>query len=431
MEFKNDTFTILNYQGSKKQLLEFIFDNIVKINPPNKAILDIFAGSGVVSYGLKRYFNIYSNDAEYYSYLINKALLGNNKLNESTKETFINAYNKNLNNLYSIFSETILAEEKFILQKNIQNLKILYEEFPLIWKDNFSLQINDISINNIENLRLYKNEIPYILFTLYYSTTYFRIKQAIELDSIRYAIEQISDDDKYKYFSALFYTMKEIVFSKDGHMAQPLDIDKNSTKMIKLYHKDTLNILFSKLQEFESNDYIETNHENKVYNYNFKELLKIDDIKKNIGTIYADPPYTDMQYSRYYHLLNVIAKYEYPDFSIVRGSITKGLYTEGRYQSDLSKRGKAILELKNIIKFSFENNQNIVISFAYPKNTEEQATNRYVFSIDELIQAVTEQYGEANTDVKKIDYSHANNRNSQAKSVYEYLVIGKRSLENE
>lgn len=45
---------------------------------------------------------------------------------------------------------------------------------------------------------------------------------------------------------------------------------------------------------------------------NFEDLLKQDDIKNNVSFIYADPPYTDMQYSRYYHLLNIVAKYDYP-----------------------------------------------------------------------------------------------------------------------
>ncbi|WP_239508159.1 DNA adenine methylase, partial [Proteus mirabilis] len=28
--------------------------------------------------------------------------------------------------------------------------------------------------------------------------------------------------------------------------------------------------------------------------------------------VYADPPYTSVQYSRYYHVLNVLTDYDYP-----------------------------------------------------------------------------------------------------------------------
>ena len=72
-----------------------------------------------------------------------------------------------------------------------------------------------------------------------------------------------------------------------------------------------------------------------VFNLNFEDLLD-QKIFSNVGLVYADPPYTDMQYSRYYHLLNVAAKYEYPKLTITKNGYTKGLYTEGRYQSKLS-----------------------------------------------------------------------------------------------
>lgn len=77
----------------------------------------------------------------------------------------------------------------------------------------------------------------------------------------------------------------------------------------------------------------------KVFNQDMSALLKNSEFnQQRIKLIYADPPYTDMQYSRYYHLLNVAAKYDYPEPTISRGKFTKGLYTEGRNQSDLSKK---------------------------------------------------------------------------------------------
>ena len=58
-----------------------------------------------------------------------------------------------------------------------------------------------------------------------------------------------------------------------------------------------------------------------------------------------------MQYSRYYHLLNVAAKYEYPELTVTKNGYTKGLYTEGRYQSKLSQRSSAKQSLENLINF--------------------------------------------------------------------------------
>ena len=58
--FNNDTMTILNYQGSKKQLLDFIYNKSVEYIDENKAFMDIFSGSSAVGYAMKRNFQIYS-----------------------------------------------------------------------------------------------------------------------------------------------------------------------------------------------------------------------------------------------------------------------------------------------------------------------------------------------------------------------------------
>lgn len=65
--FSNDVFTILNYQGSKKNLLNFIYKNTIDVIDEKKAVFDIFAGSCSVGYALKRYYRIFANDSEVYS----------------------------------------------------------------------------------------------------------------------------------------------------------------------------------------------------------------------------------------------------------------------------------------------------------------------------------------------------------------------------
>jgi adenine-specific DNA-methyltransferase len=68
----------LNYIGCKNTLyntlLEVCKDNINDIS--SKTFMDLFAGTGIVGYNMQKYFkNCSSNDLEYYSYIINYALL--------------------------------------------------------------------------------------------------------------------------------------------------------------------------------------------------------------------------------------------------------------------------------------------------------------------------------------------------------------------
>lgn len=113
----------LNYIGSKKTLfnniLEVCQNNIKNMNDKNFA--DLFSGTGTIGYNMNKYCKkIIANDLEYYSYIINYALL---KCKFSTKiQKIIN----NMNNLepidngliYKNFSENENCERMFFTNEN-------------------------------------------------------------------------------------------------------------------------------------------------------------------------------------------------------------------------------------------------------------------------------------------------------------------------
>lgn len=425
--FKNDVLTILNYQGSKKNLLKFIFDNTSNYIDPNKAVLDICSGTCSVGYSMKRDYTIYANDSELYASVIADALLNFDKKIkwEDISNKFNSNYELNSKKLYNIFKDYIDKESKFIESLETKSLINLYKDFPTIWSGK-DFNYCDKKIKTIEDLRKYKSEIPYMLFTTYYSTTYFGIKQSIEIDSIRYAIEFIENKNlKNMLYSSLYFAMKECVFSKDGHMAQPLDIVLNEKKLIKIKSKSIYENFMTKINEFYSDEFVISNKENKVFNLEMKQVIQLDEIKNDVGFIYADPPYTDMQYSRYYHLLNTVTLYDYDDISNNNGKITKGLYRDKRYQSPLSQKSKASQYIKELFEFCSENSINLGFSFAYPRDPENQPTNRYTMDINTIINMAKYSFGENNVEIITEEYQHSNNRNSSTKKVLEYLILCK------
>jgi len=70
---------MMNYIGSKAKLLPFIESSIASIvanESGSKILCDLFAGSGCVgNYYAQKGYTILSNDAEYYSYVLNRATL--------------------------------------------------------------------------------------------------------------------------------------------------------------------------------------------------------------------------------------------------------------------------------------------------------------------------------------------------------------------
>jgi DNA modification methylase len=130
-----------------------------------------------------------------------------------------------------------------------------------------------------------------------------------------------------------------------------------------------------------------------------------------------------MQYSRYYHLLNVAIQYDYPELTKTSRGFTTGLYTEGRFQSDLSKQSKAKSQFELLMKKCTEYNINLALSYAYPQNKKTQATDRYTISIEELIDMAKSTFSPELVKVSQINYNHTNHKNKHNKPVIEYLIL--------
>lgn len=406
-----DMFSVLNYQGSKKNILEFIHQNTSNFLNDDSTILDIFSGSASVGYSFKSKYRVYANDCELYAYIIAKALLNSNYIDfAQVEEEFQSYYYKNFEILKKHYSEYEKEEFKYLTNKDSKALVELYKRVPTVWT-------ND-ALKNV-------NHNCYELFSTYYSTSYFGIKQAMQIDSIRYAIEQYNDDNPiyYAMLTSLYYAMKECVFSKDGHMAQPLDQGKNTERLLKQRNKSIVYYFIFKIKEFSSDLFVNSAFDNQVFNSDFSELLKKEQVQKDVSLIYADPPYTDMQYSRYYHLLNTVTEYCYPELTVKCGLYTKGLYTNNRYQSKLSTKKHSLNTFTNLIDFSKSYKKDLIISFAYPIDTQKQKTNRYVMDVSDLINICKNTFGINNTNVVTQNYFHSNNRNSKPKKVNEYLIL--------
>lgn len=401
--------TILNYQGSKKNLLDFIHENLEPYLSEDKVFFDIFSGTSSVGYSFKRNCNIIANDLELYSYYISKAVLSARITNYvDLKKKIKNEFDKLLKQKMLKLQNTIDNERDLLAKEDIKGIFNLYQNNPTIWNG---------MIQNID-----KNE--YNLFLYYYSGTYFGIEQSVQIDVLRQVIDKYSDEDLVaKMIASVFYALKETVFSKDGHMAQPLNIKKNIKKLLNVRAKNIFKFFIDKLDDFASDEFVQVRDKSEIYNMNFKDLINETNVLDRVDVVYADPPYTDMQYSRYYHILNVFAKYDYPNPTINNGVYTKGLYTENRNQSRLSQKSKSLDDLELLITSCNAKKVILVFSFAYPINPNIQKTDRYVFDVDDLINVCQQHYGQNNVKVVTEQYQHSNNRNKATKSVNEYLII--------
>ena len=69
----------MNYIGSKLSLLEFLYTSISSVVEDRKYVFsDLFAGTGTVGrYWKQKGHQVWANDLQYYSYVLNRHYIGN------------------------------------------------------------------------------------------------------------------------------------------------------------------------------------------------------------------------------------------------------------------------------------------------------------------------------------------------------------------
>ena len=69
----------------------------------------------------------------------------------------------------------------------------------------------------------------------------------------------------------------------------------------------------------------------------------------------------------------------------------------------------------------------MIFSYAYPVDLKNQKSDRYTMSIEELKNLFYKYYGIEHTLILAEPFLHSNNRNKEAKRVFEYLIVGKKN----
>lgn len=341
-----DSIQTIRYMGNKNKLLDFIIPEIEKITTPKSIVCDLMSGTNCIGYALKSRYTIYANDVQKYSECIAKAIIENNSV--------------------------------IISEKSCKG---------------------DLEENYKKNLK----ELKYSFFYKTYADTYFSDLQCKDIDSIRFAIEQINDENKRNlYLTALMSVMCKVQ-STTGHFAQYMP--KDHKRIIPLRNMNVWNEFLSKCEDFKQ--IINNNMNNKSFNLDYKKLIKLEEIK-NVETFYLDSPYSGEQYSRFYHILETVVKYDNPEVSY------KAKYRNDRFMSDFCYKSKVSNEFESIIKYCKNNNSNLVISYS----------NKGVIDCEKLEELCKRYYD--NVEVKTYDYKHSTQGKGN-NELLEYLYILRRS----
>jgi adenine-specific DNA-methyltransferase len=386
---------LMKYMGSKREILEFIISSIQELNIESEWFCDLFSGTSIVGAALRDEFNILSNDIQSYS------------------EVFAKTYFSNLNRIVD-------PEELIVIKRNAI---ILVEEFHTKYPNlNFDYEkVSDFStLQNLENqqqsLFCRTFDIGFHLFVKYYSGTYWSYEQCVWIDSIRAVADEYIDRPEYRnlILSSLIFAMS-YTSQSTGHFAQYRDVTESNMEDILIYRtRDIWTLFEKKFLELISELNYETPNQYKITTLDYLDCLRI--IEENT-IVYADPPYSFVHYSRFYHAIETLVCYDYPKIKY------KGRYRENRHQSPFCKKTEVKEAFTKMFECINSRSSHLILSYS----------NNGMITLEEIIELGKRVFNDNyECQVRSKDYLHSKmGRSDKNRMNVEELVITYKRMDHE
>lgn len=248
----------MRFLGNKTRMLENINSVIEKNNIDGSVFCDLFAGSSCVGDYFKGKYTIISNE-----YLYSLSVISRAKLNNSQTPKF-----SNFNKAYGADPYAFFNSKKYIADSQY------------FITNNYSPKGNRM---------------------------FFTEENATKIDGIRIDLEQMYKD--------LIFSLDEYIFLLASLIESVMGFSNTTgTYEAFLKHWDNRALKQFKLSPLVLNKPDALNI-NQIYNKDSNELIR--EISGDI--LYLDPPYTVTEYNSAYHLLESIAKYDYPIINGITG----------------------------------------------------------------------------------------------------------------
>lgn len=365
----NDIPSIIKYMGGKREILNDINKAIQRMGINVDVLCDLFAGTAIVSYAFSDSFDIVSNDIQKYSSIFVK--------------TYTNTYPKK-SKPEKITKEIVNKIEFMTRQVNNQ-----YPQYKFIYTENMSFE--QMIETEAAEQRLIENEFVhgFHLFKKCYSGTYWSYEQCKDIDAIRCVAEQYKETSYFEaILSALIFSMSYCSQST-GHFAQYRTLTKSNYQDILSYRQKSILETFEKRFLMLLTE-LTINKSRKVRVSSLDYLDCIATLSPNT-LVYADPPYSSVHYSRFYHAIETVVRYDNPQVQF------KGRYREDRYQSPFDQKSKVIKAFE--LLFKGIKNQRCHLLLSYSDNG--------MITVDELRRLATRNLGDEYVeDFYSRDYQH-------------------------
>jgi len=199
-----------------------------------------------------------------------------------------------------------------------------------------------------------------------------------------------------------------------GHYAQYRDAKTSSShKDILIYRKRDIGQYFQR----KYNDVLKFIPDKPVIAHHQSTALDFKDCLEKFGggTVYADPPYCFVHYSRFYHALETLVLYDFPKLQVQRGKVVKGRYREERHQSPFCIQSQVRGAFEDLFNGVRASNSSLVLSYS----------NTGMISLDELLAISKKALPNRKIEVLTTDHEHMTmgRKEDRQRSVKEGLLL--------
>ena len=348
----------LPYMGTKRDFAPAIADVICGAKPG--VVMDAFSGMCAIGQSVGTRRNVWSNDVQSFASEVAAALFTSRHrlhLSDRQRKYLKTAFDRNVETLTERFARRLASERACLACGRVGRIRRYLEDSKYIAN---SHQLEE------ERSQLCRRptQFPYRLCAITLADGYFGLQQSIEIDSARYAMDasrsagEIDDDDYRWLLIALGYAAMRTA-TTTGHFAQFLKV---SAKNLVAYVKQRRRAVWSTWEECQSGmrpvGSAPWRSKNRSFNRESISLLGyLVDERVKPAVIYADPPYTDDQYSRYYHVWETLVRYDYP------AAAGEGRYRPDRFCTPFSRVSEVRWAFTQLFKRSAALGADIVVSY--------------------------------------------------------------------
>lgn len=301
---------VVRYMGTKRHMADHVRNAIADLGPVGR-VVDLFSGMGSVAESLQETASVVTNDAMSFTAALSRARFKGADRNTSSAEVV-----ERLRAVYEARVRELEREYKAELKREAAALDGSRTDL-LDYMGKAQHVGNSSARRRAARVAAQSSGSDhYSLASLYFSAGYLSLRQAIQVDASRAAIDADPHLDERDWMLGAWIAAASVLVNAPGHTAQFLRPNSSSahSRIVRTWNRSVWEEFSVALDTVSQVGTEAWRQDNSVYVGDALDLVSAGELQ-DIGTVYADPPYTKDQYSRYYHMYETLYRYDFPDSS--------------------------------------------------------------------------------------------------------------------